>query len=221
MPCSWRWKRIITVELHEALSQISDIRQQMAKSQIFRGYRSASVAITGFLAIATACLQPVLVPVPSEQPQQYLALWISVAVIAVTMAGIQFIRRAQHAQPGVSRELTRLAIEQFMPCIVIGALMTVCLYAGPRDALWVLPGLWGLFFAMGILSSCRLLPPQTFYAGLYYLVCGCCCLLLGHDDQAFAAWQMGVTFGGGHLLTAAILYWTLERCHDESTRQAS
>ena len=201
------------MELREALSQISEIRQQMARSEIFQGYRSVPVAITGGLGIVAACLQPVFIPSPVQQIDRYLALWIGLAVIGLTLAGIQLIRRAQLAGPGVSRELTRLAVEQFLPCILVGGLVTLCLYIGPREAMWALPGLWSLFFALGIFSSYRLLPPQVFWAGLYYLLCGCCCLILGHGEQAFAPWQMGVSFGGGQLLSAAILYWTLERPH--------
>jgi hypothetical protein len=49
------------------------------------------------------------------------------------------------------------------------------------------------------------------WVGVYYAVCGCGCLVGGQGHHAFAPWQMGVTFGGGQLLGAAILYWTLER----------
>jgi hypothetical protein len=31
----------------------------------------------------------------------------------------------------------------------------------------------------------------------------------------FSGWAMGLTFGIGQLLTASILYWNLERKHDE------
>ena len=149
------------MELREALSQISEIRQQMARSEIFQGYRSVSVAITGVLGIVAACLQPVFIPSPVQQIDRYLALWIGLAVIGLTLAGIQLIRRAQFAGPGVSRELTRLAVEQFLPCILVGGLVTLCLYIGPREARWALPGLWSLFFALGIFSSYRLLPPRS------------------------------------------------------------
>ena len=33
----------------------------------------------------------------------------------------------------------------------------------------------------------------------------------GQGDNAFSPWQMGISFGGGQLLGAMILYWTLER----------
>jgi hypothetical protein len=203
------------VELREALSQISEIRQQMARSEVFRGYRSVPVALTGGLGVVAACLQPVVIPLPAQQVDRYLALWIGVAAIGLTLAGVQLARRAQREGPSVSRELTRLAIEQFSPCILVGGLVTLCLYVTAREVLWMLPGLWSLFFALGIFSSYRLLPWQVFWAGLYYLVCGCCCLILGSHEQAFAPWQMGVSFGGGQLLSATILYWTLERPHDK------
>ena len=46
------------MELREALQQISDIRQQMARSEVFRGYRSATVGFSGVLGILAAAFQP-------------------------------------------------------------------------------------------------------------------------------------------------------------------
>ena len=202
------------MELREALSQISEIRQQMARTEVFRGYRSIPIAITGGMGVVAACLQPVFVPAPAEQIERYLTLWIGVAVIGLVIAALQLTRHAQVAGPGVSRELTRLAVEQFVPCLLVGGLVTLCLYKGAREVSWTLPGLWSLIFALGIFSSYRLLPCQIFWAAMYYVVCGVGCLMLGQGEQAFAPWQMGISFGGGQLLIAGILYWTLERLHD-------
>jgi C4-dicarboxylate transporter len=48
------------MELHEALSQISEIRQQMARSEVFRGYRSMTVGFSGVLGLLAAvfCFAP-------------------------------------------------------------------------------------------------------------------------------------------------------------------
>src|SRR5436190_681812 len=54
------------MELHEALSQISEIRRQMARTAVFRGYRSATAAFSGVVAIAAALTQSVLVPEPAK-----------------------------------------------------------------------------------------------------------------------------------------------------------
>src|SRR5436190_1246836 len=42
------------MQLREALSQISEIRQQMAQAQVFRGYRSATTAATALVAVLAA-----------------------------------------------------------------------------------------------------------------------------------------------------------------------
>lgn len=206
------------MELREALAQISEIREQMARTEIFRGYHSVPVAVTGVLAIAAACLQPMVIASPAQQIDRYLAFWTGMAAIGITLSAVSLLRRVHLSEPGVSRELTRLAVEQFLPCLLVGALITICLYVGPVETIWVLPGLWAVCFALGIFSSCRFLPPQVVWVGVYYLVCGCLCLLRGHSDQVFAPWQMGVSFGGGHVLTAGILYWTLERPHGTEIR---
>lgn len=204
------------MELREALAQIAEIRQQMSRSEIFRGYRSIPVALTGVLGILAACLQTTFVASPAQQVDRYLLFWIVIAGIGITLPVVQLARRVQLARTGVSRELARLAVEQFAPCILAGGLVTLCLYCGPAESLWTLPGLWSFFFALGIFGSSRLLPPQVVWVGFYYLFCGCYCLVHGHSEHAFAPWQMGLSFGGGHLLTAATLYWTLERQYDAS-----
>ena len=50
------------MELREALMQIAEIRRQMAKSDVFRGYRSAPVAVSGAMALAGAIAQPYVAP---------------------------------------------------------------------------------------------------------------------------------------------------------------
>jgi hypothetical protein len=64
------------MELHEALSQISEIRQQMARTEVFRGYRALPVAFSGVLALAAALGQSVWIRDPGEQLTAYLTLWM-------------------------------------------------------------------------------------------------------------------------------------------------
>lgn len=208
------------MELREALRQISDIRQQMAQSEVFRGYRSMTVSFSGVLGILAATFQQhwVATPVselgPESELGRYVGLWLSVAAASLIVAGGEMYVRAQRAGPGLAREMTLLAIEQFLPCIVVGALLTVCIYHSAPQVAWMLPGLWSLVFSLGVFASYRLLPRQAFWVGAYYAVCGCVCLLRGQGDNALAPWQMGISFGGGQLLGAAILYWNLERTDD-------
>jgi hypothetical protein len=109
--------------------------------------------------------------------------------------------------------MTLRAVEHFLPCIVVGALVTMCIYRGAPQVAWMLPGLWSLIFSLGIFASYRLLPSQAFWVGLYYALCGCGCLLWGQGEHAFSPWLMAISFGGGQSLAATILYRTLERSH--------
>lgn len=199
------------MQLDEALRQISDIREQMARTEVFRGYRSVTVGLSGVAGIAAAGVQPWVAPSPAADLAGYLTLWVGVAAACLAVVGAEMWWRARRAGPGLAREHTVLAAEQFLPCAVVGGLLTVCIAGAAPEAAWMLPGLWSLLFGLGVFASYRLLPPQVFWVGCHYVLCGCAWLLWGRGENALAPWQMGVSFGGGQLLAAAILYWTLER----------
>jgi hypothetical protein len=69
---------------------------------------------------------------------------------------------------------------------------------------WILPGLWQIIFSIGVFSSCRFLPRLMLLAGAWYLAIGLSVLSLA-DNRALAPWTMGLAFGAGQLLVAAIL----------------
>lgn len=207
------------MELDEALRQISDIRQQMARSEVFRGYRSITVGLSGLAGLSAAAIQPRWVPSPEIDLGRYLGLWLGVAAAGLAAAGAEVYWRARRAGPGLARQQTLLAVEQFLPCLIVGALLTLCIYRSAPDAAWMLPGLWSLIFGLGIFASHRLLPRQVLWVAFYYVVCGCGCLWWGRGDNALSPWHMGISFGGGQLLGASILYWTLERADASSPNE--
>lgn len=199
------------MELREALRQISEIRQQMAQTEVFRGYRSLTVGFSGVLGLVTAIMQALWIPDPEGNLVRFVGLWFATAIIGLTIAGGEMYLKARRDGPGLSRDMVTLAVEQFMPCLLVGALLTFSICVGAPQAGWMLPGLWSLLFSLGVFASYRLLPRQAFWVGVYYATCGCVCLFWGQGSQILAPWQMVVSFGGGQLLGAAILYWNLER----------
>ena len=128
------------MQLDEALRQVSDIRQQMARSDVFRGYRSITVGFSGAAGLSPAALQPQWVASPELELGHYLGLWLGVAGASVTMAGTEMYWRARAAGAGVARQRTLLAVEQFLSCVVVGALLTLCIYRSAPHAAWMLPG---------------------------------------------------------------------------------
>jgi hypothetical protein len=202
------------MELRDALSQISEIRRQMARSEVFRGYRSMTVGCSGVLALLAAAWQPYFVASPERELGRYLCLWISVAAVSTIVAGGEMYWRMRTTSSALSRQMTQLAVEQLAPSLVVGAFLTLCIYRSAPQVAWMLPGLWSLVFGLGVFASYRLLPRQFFWVGVYYAVCGCACLHWGQGSNALSPWQMGLSFGGGQVMSAVILYWTLEETHD-------
>ena len=201
------------MELHEALAQISAIRTHIARTETFRGYRSVTVGFSGLLALAGAGVQAAWIPNPAAHIGAYLVLWVGIAVICLTVVGAELGWRCYLARSPLKRQITWLAVKQFLPCIAVGALLTCALVRFAPESLWMLPGLWAMLFGLGVFASCRLLPKATFWSGVYYLVAGVGALAFAREAAAFSPWAMAGTFGVGQLVTAGILYFTLER-HD-------
>jgi hypothetical protein len=199
------------MELREALTQIAEIRRQMAKSDVFRGYRSAPVAVSGVLALGAAVVQSRIAPDPLQNIWGYLTLWIGVAVISMLAVALEMTMRLQLTHDRTHLELTRLAVEQFLPSVVAGVLVTAVLVRHAPQNMALLPGLWQILFSLGIFASARLLPKPIFAVGAFYLCSGIIVLVGARDVVSLEPWSMGVPFGVGQLVAAGILYWTLER----------
>jgi hypothetical protein len=201
------------MELREALTQITEIRLQLARTEVFRGYRAMPVAFSGVVAVVAAVIQAVTIGDPAVQVGPYLTLWVGAAVVSALAAGLEMMVRARHASSSLTRELTWLALEQFCPCLAAGALLTIVLMRVAPASLWMLPGLWQIVFSLGIFASCRLLPRATFWVAVFYLGTGLAVLASGPAEAAPSPWAMGLPFGVGQSLAAAVLYFTLERDH--------
>lgn len=201
------------MELEEALARVSEIRLQIARSEPFRGYRSATAAFSSLVAVGTAALQPVFNPDPAAQPQTYLQIWIAAALVSVALTAVEMTVRCRRSASPTAARLTWLAVEQFLPCTIVGAVVTIVLVHFAPGSLWMLPGLWGMIFSLGVFASCRLLPRPVFWVAFYYLACGAGALAFAQGAWAFSPWTMGITFGGGQFLAAVVLYATLERNH--------
>jgi hypothetical protein len=201
------------MELREALTQISEIRLQLARTEVFRGYRALPVAFSGLTALLAALVQAATITEPALQIGSYLTLWIGAAVVSGLAAVLEMVFRARDTSRPWKRAQTWLAYEQFLPCVVAGAIVTIILVRVSPANVWMLPGLWQIFYSLGIFASCRLLPKPTFWVAVFYLCTGLFALSVGPDQRALSPWTMGFPFGVGQSLAAAVLYCTLERDH--------
>ena len=194
------------MELRDALDQIAEIRQQMARAQVFRGYRAATTAFSALMAMAAAAVQRAYLPGDSFG---VLYLWLAAAGISLAVVGTEMFVRFRRSDSPLQREMTLMAVEQFAPCLVGGALLTVAIAEWAGHSFALLPAIWCTLFGLGVFASRRVLPRGTFLVGAWYLLAGLLCARYRREID-FAT-QMATAFGGGQLLAAGVLYWTLER----------
>jgi hypothetical protein len=202
-------------DLYKALGDISSIRRQMAHSTQFRGYGPATLAATGIFAFLAASLQSTWLKDPANHIPAYLSIWVSTAVLSAALTGVQMCTRTRRIHSGLSNEMIRMAVEQFLPAVGTGVLVTIALVRFVPAVVWMLPGLWQVIFSLGIFSSCRFLPRPMIAAGAWYLLTGLVCISFG-DSRALAPWTMGLAYGAGQLLVAGILFVATPEDADEN-----
>ncbi len=191
-------------DLYEALGDISSIRRQMASTTEFRGYGPATLAVTAGFAVMAAGVQGRWVADPAHHLSAYVGVWISTAVLSAALTGAQMYARTRRMHSGLSDEMIRMAVEQFLPSMGAAALLTFVLLRYVPAEGWMLPGMWQVIFSLGIFSSCRFLPRPMIAAGAWYLLMGLGSIAMG-DGRALSPWTMGVGFGVGQLMVAGVL----------------
>jgi hypothetical protein len=202
-------------DLNKALADLSSIRRQVAQTTEFRGYGPITLAATGLLALAAAAAQALWLPDPAANIPAYLTLWIATAILSAALIGTEMYARTRRIHSGMSGEMIRMAVEQFLPAAGVGTLLTVALVRFVPGSLWMVPGLWQVIFSLGVFSSCRFLPRPMAAAGAWYLITGLTCIALA-DARALSPWAMGIPYSAGQLLVAAILFFTTREGADEA-----
>ena len=201
-------------DLNKALGDISSIRRQMARSTEFRGYGPATLASTSLIAIVAAVAQQIWLPDPAGHILVYLGIWFTTAALSAGIIGTQMVTRAYRVHSVMADEMIRMAVEQFLPSMGAGALVSLVLVSRAPGVAWMLPSLWLVTFSLGVFASCRFLPRLILLAGIWYLAMGLIALSLG-DARALSPWTMGLAYGAGQTLVAAILALSTKENRDE------
>ena len=192
----------------DALDQISEIHKHLAKSEVYRGYRSLPVALSGLVGLVAAWLQtPGL---GANDPVGFVMFWSAIAAVSVVIGSAEIAFNYAFRESAFERRKTRLVVEQFMPAVVVGALATIILSRLSAALVPLLPGLWASLFGVAIFAARPYLPRATGWVALYYLLVGG--WMLWHAGTAPPSpWLVGGTFGAGQIFAALVLYWNLER----------
>jgi hypothetical protein len=201
------------MDVARALGQIAEIQRQLAKGEIFRGYRPVPIALSGIIGIVAAWLQDPGLGV--RDPVGFVRYWMVVAACAATVGGSEIAYNYfQHESAG-ERRRTRLVVGQFLPGVVAAAIVTGCFVHLSATLVPLLPGIWALSMGVGTFASRPYLPRASGWVALFYYSAGAGLLWVAQGPEPLSAWSVGATFGTGQLLAAVVLYWNVERQQDQ------
>ena len=202
--------RMSTRSIDQALDDLAEIRSSLNRAETFRGYRSASILATSVMAWLGSLLQYLWVEPKSPELNDFLTLWIRIALFCAVLSFGEVVVRYWRSGP-MFRHMTRSAVGPMIPALLSGLALTVVIAWNAPEAGRLLPGLWSMVFGLGVAASARFLPKLVSLVALYYILSGLVCIVLATRGWAYSPWLMGVSFGGGQMLSAAVLYWALER----------
>lgn len=191
------------MHVRDALDRLDQIHEQLARSEVYRGFRVPAVAGIGLLAFAAALIQPA---VPEANAGiGFVWFWVLVAVVGALLGSAAAVHGYARREDDFARRRTRQVMAQFVPCVAAGAAVTVGVARVP-ELVGLLPGLWAVVFGLGLVATRPHLPAGIGPIGLAYVGAGAYHLLRTLPGSEPDGWAVGGVFGVGHLLTALVLW---------------
>src|SRR6187551_1479347 len=104
-----------SVDVSRALDQIAEIHGQMAKGEVYRGYRSVPVA---------AAVQPATLG--TADPVGFVLYWMAIALVAGFVGASEIVYNYIVHEAAPERRHTQKVVGQFLPSLAGGAAIAAC-----------------------------------------------------------------------------------------------
>lgn len=188
-------------DIDSTLDDIFRLREQLAASSRFQGFAPGIVALTGAFALALGGWQ-------IKTGENGLIAWIWLAAVCAMLIGTEAIIRARTLHRSMADRMLNTTLNRFMPVAMAGAIIGISVIFRAPEHARLLPGVWQVLMGVGIFAVLSGLPRQMVWAAGFYFIAGAVSLDLCGDNGPATAWLMGLPFGIGQLLVAAILHFT-------------
>lgn len=201
-------------DVEQALSQIEDIRAQLASSTRFHGFAPQAVAMTGVLAFTTALAQSAWPERLAGDPPRFVLVWTIVAVLCSGLLAIEGAARAVRLHGAMANMMIAGTLKQLLPFGLAGGVITLLLFRSAPSSLWLLPGLWQILIALIGFTSLASLPKAIAWTAAWYFTCGIVVLAMTSRGAPLSPWMMGIPFSLGQAAIAIILHRDAEGRRD-------
>jgi hypothetical protein len=192
-------------DLQRALADLETIRRQVARQTRFLGLGSTAIAGTAAIALVTGFAQDFWLD-GRQDPPAFFIVWIGVAVLCVSVLGLEIYQRSRRHHRGLSDAMVLQAAEAFLPVGGAGACLALVIARFAPDQVWMLPGLWQIFVGLGLFASMRILPWQASLVGGGYVLTGLCVIALSSQQHLLSPALMSIPFAVGQGALAVIMH---------------
>ena len=212
------------MNLHRALSEISEIKAQLDRTQSHRGFRSLATLLSAFVVVAMAIFLNRWATDVSVS--YFVSAWAMVAAVSVAFAATEMKVRATMGDANLHWKMHTNLGRQLLPSLVVGAAMTFVL-SGNQWPLFsevdpsisesgqskhtLLPAVWSMVYGLGLVAFVQHFPDAVRWVAVWFIVGGIACVMVEQHSMERLNLQMAVLFGGGQIFLGAILFWNMER----------
>jgi hypothetical protein len=192
------------MEVSRALADLEEVRTRLAAVQRFRGLSGGAALASGAAAVGAGFVQAAIAPHPvtAIDGARYVAIWgacLACSLVVNYGAILLWLARNWSVRSRVQIKTVGMTI---LPSIVAGGLFTAAFVS--RDELGLLPGMWCLCYALGLIASRAMAPPGTGWVAALFAGAGSA-LLFAQGNNALAWWVMPATFGIGQLMVGILV----------------
>lgn len=178
-----------------AMDNLRFIRDAMERAGSFTAISGWGIFSVGLTAVAAAWIAEHI-----QGRQAWMATWLGEALVALLVAGLATIRKAQVLKiPLLDTPAKRFALS-FAPPMLAGALLTAALWRAGLES-W-LPGTWLLLYGAGIVTGGTFSVPVVPVMGMSFMGLGAVALFA---PASWSDWLMAAGFGGVHLVCGFVI----------------
>lgn len=188
------------MRLDRALDDLAEIRAQVLRSEVYRGYRARTCLLLAVTVLAAAALDAARgAPRP---PAAFAAYWSATALLCALVAAVDVVLGARARGETPRRTLTTSL--QLAPALVVGAALPWLLLDVGERGVALLPGLWCACFGLGLFAALPYLPRAILGVALAYVAAGLALAATAPPGPP-SPWAVGVPFAVGQAATALAL----------------
>ena len=200
--------------LSKALSDIADIRDQIAGARLFRGFGPLVIGLTGALALCLTALQLVRPEKFAPNINVYMSVWLIIAALSLVFIIAEMWALSQRHHRSMAFQMVRKVAEGFFPSLLAGAVIGVILIGHNSDVAVYLPALWQYMIAIGLFAAMGSLHRNIYLVAIWYFSCATTVFYLIASGHNLSPLHMGLPFGVGQILMGFVLAYSFPKAKE-------